>query len=111
MVPFLILLLVVLVLGVLLCEWKRDAASVRSRDLIFLCAAGAALTLFAALRGKSVGIDYQMYEEYFLSRREGRGSCSLPRTSTGLSGGTACSTILSPLSRGTCAFSWLWPLF
>ncbi len=71
MVPFLILLLVVLVLGVLLCEWRRDAASVRSRDLIFLCVTGAALTLFAALRGRSVGIDYQMYEEYFLSMREG----------------------------------------
>ena len=71
LVPFLILLFVVLVLGVLLCEWRRDASSVRSRDLIFLCVSGAALTLFAALRGSSVGIDYQMYEEYFRSMREG----------------------------------------
>lgn len=71
MVPFLILLFVVLALGVLLCEWKRGSASARARDLIFLCVSGAALTLFAALRGDSVGIDYQMYEEYFRAMREG----------------------------------------
>lgn len=66
-----ILLLFTLVLGIFLCEWKRNSASVRSRDLIFLCIAGAGLTIFASLRGSSVGIDYQMYRDYFFAIREG----------------------------------------
>ena len=71
MLPFLILLFLVLALGVLLCEWRRGGASIRPRELVFLCLSGAAMTLFAALRGESVGADYSMYEEYFLSVREG----------------------------------------
>ena len=71
MLPFLILLFLVLALGVLLCEWRRGGASIRPRELVFLCLSGAAMTLFAALRGESVGADSSMYEEYFLSVREG----------------------------------------
>lgn len=74
MLPYMILLLVLLVLGILLCEWKRNAASVRSRDLIFLILSGAALTVFASLRASSVGIDYQMYRDYFFSMRDGGAS-------------------------------------
>ena len=74
MLPYMILLLFTLILGIFLCEWKRNSASVRSRDLIFLCIAGAGLTIFASLRGSSVGIDYQMYRDYFFAIREGGAS-------------------------------------
>ncbi len=71
MLPYMILLLVFLILGIFLCEWKRNSASVRSRDMIFLCLAGAALTVFASLRASTVGIDYEMYRDYFLAMRDG----------------------------------------
>ena len=71
MLPYLILLFVLLVLGVVLCEWKRNAASMRVRDVVFLVLSGVALTLFAGLRGNTVGVDYPMYQGYFESMRQG----------------------------------------
>ena len=71
MAPFAILVFVLLILGIVLCERNKESESIRMRNAVFLAVSGVILTLFAALRAKSVGIDYQMYEQYFNAMREG----------------------------------------
>ncbi len=71
MAPFAILVFVLLILGIVLCERNKESESIRMRNAVFLAVSGVILTLFAALRAKSVGIDYQMYEQYFNAMRDG----------------------------------------
>lgn len=61
MLPYCLLLLLIVVLGLFLCERKPS----RHSDTIFLGIVSLALILFAALRADTVGIDYPMYQTYF----------------------------------------------
>ncbi len=63
MLPYYLLLLLVAVLGFVLCERRGS----RRNDLIYLCVVTAVMILMASLRADTVGIDYEMYANYFQS--------------------------------------------
>lgn len=56
-----LLLLLTVVLGIILCEWKKC----RRNDLLFLVTVSVALIVISSLRAQTVGIDYGMYAGYY----------------------------------------------
>ncbi len=62
-----LLLLLVIVLGILLCEWKKCKRS----DLLFLVTVSVAMIVISSLRAHTVGIDYDMYAYYFKQVHDG----------------------------------------
>ena len=61
MLVYNLLLLGIIVLGILVCEWKKTKWS----NAIFLSVSSVALVVIASLRAESVGVDYKMYADYF----------------------------------------------
>lgn len=62
-----LLLLLIVILGILLCEWKGT----RRNDLIFLLLVSAAMIVISSLRAHTVGIDYDMYATYYKQVHDG----------------------------------------
>lgn len=56
-----LLLLLIIVLGILLCEWKKCSRN----DLLFLVTVAVAMIVISSLRAHTVGIDYDMYARYY----------------------------------------------
>lgn len=56
-----LLLLLIIVLGILLCEWKKCSRN----DLLFLVTVSVAMIIISSLRAHTVGIDYDMYANYY----------------------------------------------
>ncbi|MVB10862.1 EpsG family protein [Caprobacter fermentans] len=62
-----LLLLLILVLGLLLCEYKKS----KRNTIVFLVLSSLAMTAVAFLRADTVGIDYKQYETYFYQVHDG----------------------------------------
>lgn len=62
-----LLLLLIIILGFFLCEWKNS----RRNDLIFLLLVSAAMIVISSLRAHTVGIDYDMYANYYKQVHDG----------------------------------------
>ncbi len=67
MAPYLLLALGAAVLGFLLCELHPS----RRNDIILIAALSVVMFFLSVLRGTSVGVDYQMYLNYFAEVCEG----------------------------------------
>lgn len=67
MLVYNLLLLFVILLGFLLCEWKKS----KRNDIVFLTVVSLTMIFIAAVRNESVGIDYPMYKAYFEQVRQG----------------------------------------
>lgn len=67
MAPYLILALAAALLGFFLCELHPS----RRNDLVFIALLSIAMFVLSILRGATVGVDYQMYLDYFAQVCEG----------------------------------------
>ncbi|MCI1966648.1 MAG: EpsG family protein [Oscillospiraceae bacterium] len=61
------LILLILILGLLLCEYKKS----NTNTIIFLAVSSLAMIAVASLRADTVGIDYNQYATYFSQVRDG----------------------------------------
>lgn len=62
-----LLILFILILGLLICEYKKS----KKNTVIFLVLSSAAMILVAFLRADTVGIDYKQYAAYFYQVHDG----------------------------------------
>lgn len=67
MLVYNLLLLLIVLLGILLCEWKQCKRS----DLLFLVSVSVAMIVISSLRAPTVGIDYSMYANYYKQVHDG----------------------------------------
>nr|WP_319489978.1 EpsG family protein [uncultured Caproiciproducens sp.] len=62
-----LLLLLIVVLGILICEIKKSHLN----NAVFLGISGVAMIVLSALRANTVGIDYKQYADYFTQVHDG----------------------------------------
>ncbi len=67
MLAYNLLLLLILLLGICICEIKKS----RLNNAVFLCIVSVAMITMAFLRANTVGIDYKQYADYFAQVRSG----------------------------------------
>lgn len=67
MTAYNLLILFVLILGIVLCEYRKS----KRNTIVFLALSSVAMIAVAYLRADTVGIDYKQYETYFYQVHDG----------------------------------------
>ncbi|WP_312691984.1 EpsG family protein [Caproiciproducens sp.] len=67
MLAYNLLLLLILILGICICEIKKSSRN----NIVFLTIVSAAMIIMSYLRANTVGIDYKQYADYFTQVRNG----------------------------------------
>jgi hypothetical protein len=67
MLAYNLLLILIIILGICICEIKKS----KMNNAIFLCISGVAMITLSSLRSNTVGIDYKQYADYFSQVHDG----------------------------------------